>query len=42
MLITLFAWLVYGQALDLPAILGLALIVAGVFVLNVYSKVVAH
>jgi small multidrug resistance pump len=41
-LITLVAWLVHGQSLDLPAILGLVLIVAGVLVLNVYSKVVAH
>lgn len=42
-LITLIAWLVYGQALDLAAIVGLALIVAGVVVLNLYSKtVVTH
>jgi small multidrug resistance pump len=41
-LITLFAWLVYGQSLDLPAIAGLALIIAGVVVLNVFSKTVVH
>ena len=42
-LITLIAWLVYGQALDLAAIVGLALIVAGVVVLNLFSKtVVTH
>jgi small multidrug resistance pump len=41
-LITLFAWLIHGQALDLPAVVGLALIVAGVVVLNAFSKVVAH
>ena len=41
-LIALVGWLLYGQALDLPAILGLTLIVAGVFVLNVFSKTVAH
>lgn len=41
-LITLFAWLAYGQALDLPAIVGLALIIAGVVVLNVFSRSVAH
>jgi small multidrug resistance pump len=41
-LITLVAWLMYGQALDAAAILGLALIVAGVVVLNVFSRVVAH
>ena len=37
-LITLVAWLVLGQSLDGPAIAGLALIVAGVLVLNVFSK----
>ena len=42
-LITLIAWLVYGQALDLAAIVGLGLIVAGVVVLNLFSKtVVTH
>ncbi|HET7204510.1 MAG TPA: multidrug efflux SMR transporter [Steroidobacteraceae bacterium] len=42
-LITLIAWLVYGQALDLAALTGLALIVAGVVVLNLFSKtVVTH
>jgi small multidrug resistance pump len=43
LLITVIAWLLYGQALDLPALVGLGLIVAGVVVLNVFSKtVVAH
>jgi small multidrug resistance pump len=37
-LITLIAWIVYGQSLDVPALIGLALIVAGVVVLNVYSE----
>jgi small multidrug resistance pump len=41
-LITLVAWLLYGQSLDAGAIIGLALITAGVIVLNVYSRVVAH
>ena len=41
-LIALVGWLLYGQALDLPAILGLTLIIAGVVVLNVFSKSVAH
>ncbi|WP_298982966.1 SMR family transporter [uncultured Roseibium sp.] len=41
-LITLVAWLVFNQKLDLPAILGLGLIVAGVVVINVYSDVVGH
>jgi small multidrug resistance pump len=38
LLITLIAWLVLGQSLDGPAIVGLALIVAGVVVLNLFSK----
>ena len=41
-LITLVAWLVYGQSLDAAAIVGLGLIIAGVAVLNVFSKPVAH
>lgn len=41
-LITLVAWLIYGQALDLAAAVGLALIVAGVVVLNVFSGTVPH
>lgn len=41
-LIALAGWLIYGQALDLPAAIGMTLIVAGVVVLNVFSKTVAH
>jgi small multidrug resistance pump len=41
-LIALVGWLLYGQALDLAAIVGIGLIVAGVAVLNVFSKTVAH
>lgn len=41
-LVALVGWLVYGQSLDLAAVLGLTLIVAGVIVLNVFSKTVAH
>lgn len=37
-LIALIGWLVFGQALDAPALLGLALIVAGVVVLSLYSR----
>ncbi len=37
-----FAWIYYGQALDLPAILGLGLIIAGVAVVNLFSKTMAH
>lgn len=41
-LITLIAWIHFGQALDTPAVIGLTLIIAGVVVLNVFSKTVAH
>jgi len=32
----------YGQQLDLAAYCGIALITAGVFVLNVFSRSAAH
>lgn len=41
-LIALIAWLLLGQALDLPAMLGIGLIVAGVVILNFFSKTAAH
>jgi small multidrug resistance pump len=41
-LIALVGWAFLGQRLDAPAILGLALIVAGVVVINVFSKSVSH
>jgi small multidrug resistance pump len=41
-LIAMIAWVFYGQALDAAAVLGLALIIAGAVVLNVFSKTVAH
>ncbi|WP_029062023.1 SMR family transporter [Labrenzia sp. DG1229] len=41
-LITMVAWLAFDQKLDLPAIVGLGLIIAGVVIINVFSKSVAH
>jgi small multidrug resistance pump len=41
-LITLVGWLLFDQKLDLPALLGIALIAAGVIVMNVFSKTVSH
>ncbi|MCX4164521.1 MULTISPECIES: multidrug efflux SMR transporter [Paraburkholderia] len=41
-LITLVAMVMYRQVPDLPAIAGLGLIVAGVVVLNLFSKMQAH
>lgn len=41
-LLAIVGWLVYGQALDPPAIIGMALIVAGVVILNGFSSTIAH
>ncbi|WP_347137552.1 SMR family transporter [Paracoccus sp. SSK6] len=41
-LISAVAWIWYREALDGPAILGLALILAGVVVINVFSKTMTH
>ena len=41
-LIALSGWLVLGQSLDTPALIGLALIIAGVAVINVFSRSVVH
>jgi multidrug transporter EmrE-like cation transporter len=40
-LITVVAFVWYGQTIDLPGLLGMGLIVAGVVVLNVFSKAAA-
>ncbi|WJF88926.1 multidrug efflux SMR transporter [Paraburkholderia bonniea] len=41
-LITLVAAVLYRQIPDLPALIGLGLIIAGVVVLNLYSTMKAH
>ncbi|MDR5771339.1 MULTISPECIES: SMR family transporter [unclassified Caballeronia] len=41
-LITLVATFFFKQTPDIPAMLGMGLIVAGVIVLNVFSKMSAH
>jgi small multidrug resistance pump len=41
-LIALIGWLVLKQPLDLPAMLGMALIVAGVAVIQLFSRAAAH
>jgi small multidrug resistance pump len=41
-LITLVALVMYKQVPDLPAVAGLGLIVAGVVVLNLFSKMQTH
>ncbi|MCM0751041.1 QacE family quaternary ammonium compound efflux SMR transporter [Brucella pseudogrignonensis] len=41
-LISIVGLVVFKQKLDLPAVLGLAMIVGGVVVVNVFSKAVTH
>ena len=41
-LIALIAYFAHGQTLDLPALLGMGLIVAGVMVINLFSHSAAH
>lgn len=41
-LVTLVGWVVLKQPLDTPALLGIGLILAGVVVINLFSKTVAH
>jgi small multidrug resistance pump len=41
-LIALIGFLFFGQRLDLPAVIGMALIVAGVLVVNLFSRTVGH
>jgi len=41
-LVSIVAWIVHKQTLDMAAIIGLGMIVGGVFVVNVFSKSVGH
>lgn len=41
-LVTLIGVLAFGEKLDVPAVLGLALIIAGVVVIQAFSQVSAH
>ena len=41
-LISLIALVLFGQKLDTPALIGMALIIAGVLVINLFSKSTAH
>jgi small multidrug resistance pump len=41
-LISVVAWWLYGQALDAAALIGMALIAAGVAVINLFSRSVGH
>jgi len=41
-LISVIALVLFGQKLDAPALIGMALIIAGVLVINLFSKSTAH
>jgi small multidrug resistance pump len=41
-LITVIGWIWFKQVLDMPALAGMGLIMAGVVVINLYSKTVVH
>ncbi|KAF0811828.1 Multidrug transporter EmrE [Andreprevotia sp. IGB-42] len=41
-LVSLVGWVVYKQALDAAAMGGMALIIAGVLVMNLFSRSVPH
>jgi len=38
----LIGWLGFAQKLDLPAVLGMALIMAGITIIQLYSKTAVH
>ncbi|MDF2643892.1 MAG: small multidrug resistance protein [Pseudomonas sp.] len=41
-LVSIAAFFIYGQKLDLPAMLGMGLIVLGVVVIQLFSKTTGH
>jgi len=41
-LIALIAYVVFGQKLDLPALLGMGMIIGGILVINLFSKTALH
>ena len=41
-LVSIIGWVVYKQTLDVPAMIGMGLIIAGAIVINVFSKSVLH
>lgn len=41
-LLAVVGWVVYDQQLDIAAMLGISLIMAGVLVLNLFSKTASH
>lgn len=41
-LIALIGWMIFRQPLDLPAIAGMAMIIGGVLVIQLFSDTVSH
>ncbi|SDI13064.1 SMR family transporter [Propionivibrio dicarboxylicus] len=41
-LISILGWLVHKQTLDLPALIGIAFILAGVVIINGFSRSIPH
>lgn len=41
-LVSLAGWILYKQTLDTAALIGMALIILGVVVINVFSKSITH
>lgn len=41
-LVASIGWLVFGQKLDLPAIIGIGFILTGTVIVNVFSKAISH
>ncbi|NEN74777.1 multidrug efflux SMR transporter [Pelistega sp. NLN82] len=41
-LLAIIGYFLYKQTLDIPAIIGLGFILAGVIIINVFSKTVSH
>jgi small multidrug resistance pump len=41
-LITAIGWVWFRQALDVPALIGMGFILAGVLIINLFSRTVMH
>ena len=41
-LIAFIGWVVFGQKLDLPAILGMSMILGGILVIHLFSSTATH
>ena len=41
-LIAVIGYLVFGQRLDLPAVIGMSLIICGIVIIHLFSRTTAH